>query len=45
MGWQLSSHIAEILKKGASFEGIQRQEALDLLALPLHGKETYALMQ
>jgi len=45
MGWQLSPHFADILKKGAALEGIRRDEALDLLALPLHGRETYALMQ
>ena len=45
MGWQLQPKIDDILKKGAAFEGLLREEALALLALPLHCKETYALMQ
>jgi biotin synthase len=45
MSWQISPKVAEILKKGASGEGLGRQEALTLMALPLHAKETYALME
>lgn len=40
----LDAKIAAILEKGEQFEGIDRDEALALMALPLHGNETYALM-
>ena len=45
MAWQLSADIVDILKKGAACEGIEPHEALSLMALPLHSRETYALMQ
>lgn len=45
MSWQLSPAIEAILSKGADFEPITRDEALALMHLPLHSKETYALME
>jgi biotin synthase len=45
MSWKIVSKIEEILKKGAAFEGIERDEAICLMHLPLHSRETYALMQ
>ena len=45
MSWHLQPQIGDILKKGAAFEGLMRKEALTLMALPLHSRETYALMQ
>ncbi len=40
----IAPSIAEILAKGAAAEGITREEALVLMALPLHAPETYALL-
>jgi biotin synthase len=45
MGWKLSPRVAEILEKGGDFGGISREEALALMRLDLHSRETYALMQ
>lgn len=45
MSWEISSGVAAILEKGAGGEGIERSEALALMALPLLTKETYALME
>ena len=45
MTWRLDSAVADILKKGGGFAGLDRDEALQLLRLPLHSKETYALME
>jgi biotin synthase len=45
MSWKLSPRIVDILKKGRDYASIERDEALALMALPLHSKETYALMQ
>lgn len=45
MGWGITAKVATILQKGAAFEGLDRQEALSLMALPLHSKEVYALME
>ena len=45
MSWKIARHVAEILKRGADFAGITREEALDLLKLGLHTREVYALMQ
>lgn len=44
MGWRISIPIEDILKRGAAGEGLTREAALCLLALPLHSNETYALM-
>ena len=41
MTWRLDSAVADILKKGGGFTGLDRDEALQLLRLPLHSKETY----
>jgi biotin synthase len=45
MSWQLSPAVSGILQKGAAFDGLNRDEALALMALPLHSREVYALMQ
>ena len=45
MPWQITHRVAEIISKGGAFDGIDRDEALTLLALPLHSRETYALME
>ncbi|MFZ1983771.1 MAG: radical SAM protein [Desulfatitalea sp.] len=45
MSWNLSSTVADILKQGAACEGLNREQAITLMALPLHSRETYALMQ
>ena len=45
MNIKLSSTIEEILKKGADFAGISRQEAQILMGLELQSLETYALME
>ena len=45
MSWELSHKIADILKKGSHNEGIDREEALSLMRLELHSRDTYALMQ
>jgi biotin synthase len=45
MSWKLSACIEDILKRGAAFEGIEREEAAVLMRLALQSKETYALME
>jgi biotin synthase len=45
MSWKISSQVEAILERGAGGEGIERHQALNLLALPLHAKEVYALME
>lgn len=45
MSWNISPQVETILDRGAGGAGIDRQQALALLALPLHTKETYALME
>ena len=45
MSWNISPTVADILKQGAACEGLRREQALILMALPLHSRETYALMQ
>jgi biotin synthase len=45
MSWKISSRIADILDKGGDCGGISRYEALSLMRLDLHSKETYALME
>lgn len=45
MTWRIDIKTGEILKKGSSGSGIDRDEALYLMALPLGSKETYALME
>ncbi|MBW2708511.1 MAG: radical SAM protein [Deltaproteobacteria bacterium] len=44
MSWKISHKIADILKKGSDNEGIDRDEALALMQLERHSRETYALM-
>ncbi|WP_373499878.1 radical SAM protein [Desulfococcus sp.] len=45
MSWKIAQQIAEILKKGADFAGITRDEALLLMKQDLHTREVCALMQ
>ncbi len=45
MSWKISPKIADILDKGGDCGGISRYEALSLMRLDLHSKETYALME
>lgn len=45
MRWQISVSVADILKKGAAGEGLSHEQAMTLLALPLHSREIYALLQ
>ena len=45
MSWKLSPQIDEILVRGAAGDGIDRSQALALMAIPLHTRECYALMQ
>ncbi len=45
MSWKVSPQVEAILERGAGGEGIDRRQALVLMALPLHAKETYALME
>jgi biotin synthase len=45
MSWQLAPRIADILNKGSDNQGIEREEALLLMGLELHSRETYALME
>ena len=45
MSWKISPKIADILTKGSECAGISRYEALSLMGLGLHSKETYALME
>jgi biotin synthase len=45
MSWRISHKIADILTKGSDNTGIDREEALSLMRLELHTRETYALME
>ena len=45
MHWNISSQVGAILDRGAGGEGIDRHQALTLMALAAHTKETYALME
>jgi len=45
MSWKIDPRIADILDKGAAFEGIAREEALTLMQVDLNTREAYALMQ
>jgi biotin synthase len=45
MSWKISPPIDEILTRGAAGDGIEPSQALDLMAIPLHTKECYALME
>jgi len=45
MSWKISHKIADILNKGSDNAGIDRDEALVLMQLELHSRETYALME
>lgn len=45
MSWKISHKIADVLKKGSNNEGIDRDEALALMQLEHHSRETYALME
>jgi biotin synthase len=43
--WRIDPQVGKILKKGADYRGIEREEALLLLRLPLDSRECYALLQ
>jgi biotin synthase len=45
MSWKISSQVEAILERGAGGEGIDHHQAMNLLGLPLHTKEVYALME
>lgn len=45
MGWKISPQVATILESGGEGAGIDRSQALVLMALPIHSRETYALME
>jgi len=45
MGWRISPQVETILEKGSEGEGIDRNQALTLMAFPLHTRECYALME
>jgi biotin synthase len=45
MGWKISPGVRHILDKAGDFGGISREEALFLLGLDLHSRETYAVME
>lgn len=45
MSWRISPKIAAILDKGCDCGGITRDEALSLMQIELHSRETYALME
>lgn len=45
MSWKISAAIERILERGGDAAGITEDEALRLLHLDLHTRETYALMQ
>ena len=44
MGWKIQWKIADILEKSED-DGIDRSEAMALLSMDLHSRETYALME
>jgi biotin synthase len=45
MSWKISHKTEDILNKGSDNAGIDREEALSLMRLELHTRETYALME
>lgn len=45
MGWKLSPGVEAVLQKASNGGDVERDEALALMALPLHSKEVYALME
>ena len=45
MSWKISLQVEAILERGAGGEGIDHHQAMNLLGLPLHTKEVYALME
>jgi biotin synthase len=45
MGWKITPEIDEILTRGGSGEGIDRDQAWKLMRIPLQSRETYALME
>lgn len=45
MGWKISPPVAAILESGGEGGGIDRSQALMLMALPTRSRETYALME
>lgn len=45
MGWRISPAVEDLLRKAEHLEGLNVEEAITLLSLDLHSKETYALME
>ena len=45
MSWKIQPKIDDILRRGGDFAGIDRDEAVALLNLPLESREAYALME
>jgi biotin synthase len=45
MGWNISPGVRDILDRAGDFRGITRAQALWLLNLDLHARETYAVME
>lgn len=45
MSWKITPEVEKILEKGGDGCGITKEEALRLLFLDLHSRETYALME
>ncbi|MCF8061991.1 MAG: radical SAM protein [Deltaproteobacteria bacterium] len=45
MGWKITSKIEEILARGGSGEGIDRDQAWSLMRVPLQSRDGYALME
>ena len=45
MSWKIAPAIADILRRGGDGEGLERNQAVALLSLPLGSREVAALMQ
>jgi biotin synthase len=45
MGWRITPKIEEILARGGSGEGIEREQAWTLMRVPVQSRESYALME
>ncbi|MFP4310200.1 MAG: hypothetical protein ACLFRG_07845 [Desulfococcaceae bacterium] len=45
MSWKVSPKMDDILRRGGDFAGIARDEAVELLNLPLESREVCALME
>jgi biotin synthase len=45
MGWRITPEVEEILARGGSGEGIDRDQAWTLMRVPVQSRESYALME